>query len=234
MGKKLEEDREQADLLLVMGTSLAVAPISKVMGWLPFQVCLATTIPACLSAHSAASLCVCEPELRSFLAQIPQLLVNRDAVAPPRPTSDGFDVSLIGNADEVVAHLAHAAGIPITDAKSSTKSSTQAVAARGPDAVCARGAVWAPPQSSGAAAAAAAAAVGAFVAKATEQLKADAEDEELVETISCDACETVMGAGDPVWTCRCGFYRPLFCNFRVVLRLMESFLCGLVQRVLRA
>lgn len=32
---KLEEDRERADLLLVIGTSLAVAPISKIMGWLP-------------------------------------------------------------------------------------------------------------------------------------------------------------------------------------------------------
>ena len=164
VGKKLEEDRENADLLLVMGTSLAVAPISKVMGWLPFQ--------------------------------IPQLLINRDAVAPPRSTSDGFDVSLIGNADDVIAHLAHAAGLTIPDPKSAPKTSPKPAAsqtvAREPDAVCARGAVWAPASSSDAAA--------AFVAKATEQLNADAEDEELVETISCDACGEVMGAGDAVWT----------------------------------
>ena len=57
-------DRNQADLLLVIGTSLQVAPVSKVMGWLP--------------------------------PSMPQILINRDVVAPPRSTSDGFDVSLIG------------------------------------------------------------------------------------------------------------------------------------------
>ena len=56
--------RSKADLLLVIGTSLQVAPVSKVMGWLP--------------------------------QSMPQILINRDVVAPPRSTSDGFDVSLIG------------------------------------------------------------------------------------------------------------------------------------------
>jgi NAD-dependent histone deacetylase SIR2 len=60
-------DRSRADLLLVIGTSLQVAPVSKVMGWLP--------------------------------PSMPQILINRDVVAPPRSTSDGFDVSLIGKVE---------------------------------------------------------------------------------------------------------------------------------------
>ena len=38
VGRTLELDRAKADLLLVIGTSLAVAPISKVMGWLPAAI----------------------------------------------------------------------------------------------------------------------------------------------------------------------------------------------------
>jgi NAD-dependent SIR2 family protein deacetylase len=38
VGQMLEKDRDEADLLLVIGTSLAVAPISKVMGWLPHSI----------------------------------------------------------------------------------------------------------------------------------------------------------------------------------------------------
>ena len=50
-----------------------------------------------------------------------------------------------------------------------------------PDAQCMRGAVWAPRGAEGGA---------AFVSAALERLRADAEDEELVETVSC-ACVCV-------------------------------------------
>ena len=40
-----------------------------------------------------------------------QVLINRDVVRPPPSASDGFDVSLIGDADVVVAHLAAAIGL---------------------------------------------------------------------------------------------------------------------------
>ncbi len=164
-------DRNRADLLLVIGTSLQVAPVSKVMGWLP--------------------------------SSMPQILINRDVVAPPRSTSDGFDVSLIGavassfvvaceceafvelvegacvrpailelhhrrvcqpadqlveqrcrtliklscncvgDADLIVAHLAEEAGIPIAFPDLEPASSRH-VKAKPPVAMCMRGAVWAP------------------------------------------------------------------------------------------
>ena len=37
----------------------------------------------------------CQPKLCAPIGR-EQILINRDAVAPPRSTSDGFDVSLIG------------------------------------------------------------------------------------------------------------------------------------------
>ena len=40
-----------------------------------------------------------------------QVLINRDVVRPPPSASDGFDVSLIGDADVVTAHLAAAIGL---------------------------------------------------------------------------------------------------------------------------
>jgi hypothetical protein len=215
------------DLLLVIGTSLAVAPISKVMGWLP---------PA-----------------------TPQVLVNRDVVAPPRAASEGFDVSLIGEADTVVAHLAHAIGlaIPPPDAPpdaspcpdggadaydsvhaasavtredaavgrdtyacaiaaaevalavsdTAAKSADEALwahprrvlRAAGPAAVVGRGAVWAPslPVSIEAA--------NAWVASAAAQLAGDAdagdEEDASAETVSCDGCAVKLAPRDILWAC---------------------------------
>ena len=42
-----------------------------------------------------------------------QVLINRDVVRPPPSASDGFDVSLIGDADVVTAHLAAAIGLSV-------------------------------------------------------------------------------------------------------------------------
>ena len=50
------------------------------------------------------------------------------------------------------------------------------VEAKSPDAECMRGAVWAPQAVDGA---------DRFVSAALEQLTTDAEDEEMVETVSC-------------------------------------------------
>lgn len=184
VGKTLEKDRGTADALLVIGTSLQVAPISKVMGWLPHE--------------------------------IPQILINYEVVAPPRATSDGFDVSLIGEADVIVAHLAAAMGLDIErggtqgDTEGGTPGDTagtatsgggavhpNVVAARGPDAVVERGAVWAPEarrnQADG----------ELFVRRAAELLTKDAADVLMVETVTCDACTDLCG-GD-VWACQACF-----------------------------
>jgi hypothetical protein len=124
----------------------------------------------------------------------------------------------VGDADSVVAHLAKEAGIPIV-----SPAAERQVKARSPDAVCMRGAVWAPPTVDGDTTASCTF-VSVSLAVATtciqssyvlspyavpversssatsywlhfsrgplqtalEQLKRDAEDEELVETVSCD------------------------------------------------
>jgi NAD-dependent SIR2 family protein deacetylase len=193
VGKTLEKDRGTADALLVIGTSLQVAPISKVMGWLPHE--------------------------------IPQILINYEVVAPPRATSDGFDVSLIGEADVIVAHLAAAMGLDIerggppgdmdmeggtpgdkgdsigdiagTATSGSGAVHSNGVAARGPDAVVERGAVWAPEASRNQADG------ELFVRRAAELLTKDAADVLMVETVTCDACTDLCGS--VVWACQACF-----------------------------
>ena len=191
VGKTLEKDRGTADALLVIGTSLQVAPISKVMGWLPHE--------------------------------IPQILINYEVVAPPRATSDGFDVSLIGEADVIVAHLAAAMGLDIerggppgdmeggtpgdkgdsigdiagTATSGSGAVHSNGVAARGPDAVVERGAVWAPEASRNQADG------ELFVRRAAELLTKDAADVLMVETVTCDACTDLCGSD--VWACQACF-----------------------------
>ncbi|KAJ1951210.1 NAD-dependent histone deacetylase sir2 [Linderina pennispora] len=66
-------DREKVDLLLVMGSSLKVAPVSDIMGHLPHTV--------------------------------PQIVINKTPIL-----HFNFDVQLLGDADDIVAYLAHACG----------------------------------------------------------------------------------------------------------------------------
>ena len=176
VGKTLEADREKADLLLVIGTSLQVAPISKVMGWLPHD--------------------------------IPQILINMDVVHPPRATTDGFDVSLIGEADVVVAYLAAAMKIDINDRnedeEKDVEKSKSDVVARGPDVVVSRGAVWAPQASMGTSDG------KKFVDTAAGLLSKDAADLIVHTTVTCDVCSKDCGVD--VFVCQTCFGYDL-CSF---------------------
>ena len=102
-----------------------------------------------------------------------QVLINRDVVRPPPSASDGFDVSLIGDADVVTAHLAAAIGLSVP-AEHGGKAPAPS---REPDAVCRRGAVWAVAGKEG------------DLEQRTEELHAEAEDEETVELVTCDGCQ---------------------------------------------
>ena len=164
VGRMLEKDRARVDLLLVIGTSLQVAPISKVMGWLPHNV--------------------------------PQILINKDVVHPPRATTDGFDVSLIGEADAVTAYLSAAMKV---GGGASAGDGGAAATTRGPDAVVNRGAVWAPDASAGTAAG------RQFVDAAASLLQKDAADEVNLELVTCDGCASVIVGKGEVWTCRACF-----------------------------
>ncbi|KAJ1679447.1 NAD-dependent histone deacetylase sir2 [Spiromyces aspiralis] len=71
--KALAEDRDKVDLLLVMGSSLKVAPVSEIMSHLPHDV--------------------------------PQIIINKTPILHLN-----FDVQLLGDADNIVAYLAHECG----------------------------------------------------------------------------------------------------------------------------
>ncbi len=75
VGRMLQKDRLKADLLIVMGTSLQVAPVSRILSYLP--------------------------------PHVPQVLINRDHVLPLAHLSDGFDLKLLGNCDDIVDYICH-------------------------------------------------------------------------------------------------------------------------------
>ncbi len=75
LNRMLQKDRMKADLLIVMGTSLQVAPVSRILSYLP--------------------------------QNIPQVLINRDHVLPLAHLSDGFDLNLLGNCDDIVDYICH-------------------------------------------------------------------------------------------------------------------------------
>ncbi|CAN0212804.1 unnamed protein product, partial [Discosporangium mesarthrocarpum] len=81
VNRSLEHDRKKADLVLVMGTSLKVAPVSRILQYMPAHV----------------------PQAR-------QVLVNRELVCPPRAVSDGFDLNLLGDCDVVVSYISQCLG----------------------------------------------------------------------------------------------------------------------------
>ncbi|PIA17638.1 SIR2-domain-containing protein, partial [Coemansia reversa NRRL 1564] len=71
--ESLLADREEVDLLLVMGSSLKVAPVSDIMSHLPHAV--------------------------------PQIVINKTPIL-----HFNFDVQLLGDADDIVAYIAHQCG----------------------------------------------------------------------------------------------------------------------------
>ncbi len=73
VGRTLIKDRLKADMLIVMGTSLKVVPVSRILSYLS--------------------------------PSIPQVLINRDVVLPPAHLSDGFDLKLLGNCDDIVEYV---------------------------------------------------------------------------------------------------------------------------------
>ncbi|CAM9909071.1 unnamed protein product [Pylaiella littoralis] len=71
--RAVEADHKKADLLLVLGTSLKVQPVSRILQHIP--------------------------------KHIPQVLVNRELIRPPKKISDGFDLHLLGDCDDVIQYL---------------------------------------------------------------------------------------------------------------------------------
>ncbi|CAM9302161.1 unnamed protein product [Ectocarpus sp. 12 AP-2014] len=71
--RAVEADHKKADLFLVLGTSLKVQPVSRILQFIP--------------------------------PHVPQVLVNRELIRPPRRISDGFDLHLLGDCDDVIQHL---------------------------------------------------------------------------------------------------------------------------------
>ncbi|CAM9234649.1 unnamed protein product [Scytosiphon promiscuus] len=71
--RAVEADNKKADLFLVLGTSLKVQPVSRILQFIP--------------------------------PHVPQVLVNRELIRPPRNISDGFDLHLLGDCDDVIRYL---------------------------------------------------------------------------------------------------------------------------------
>lgn len=153
----LQADRRRADLLLVMGTSLQVAPMSH----------------------------VCKLLARDR----PQVLINKQSVRLRPELSDGFDVELLGNADDVVAALAAELTWPLTGADAGDAGAPSSGASLG-HPQCPRpapgyprvhlfpGAVWAPP---------------------AEVLPATPSGSNAADGVMCDVCrEHIKG---PFFTC---------------------------------
>lgn len=146
-----KEDKDRADLLLVMGTSLKVAPLNGFTAYLPMTV--------------------------------PQLLINREAIRVKRADSNGFDVSLLGDADAVWAHLCKRLewDVPGLPADSDLDGAAPR-AANVPRAFLFRGA-------------------GERATAVLESAVVPAE-EELIDVIVCDVCDVRMEADAPeCWSC---------------------------------
>ena len=134
----LQADRRRADLLLVMGTSLQVAPMSHVCKLLP--------------------------------RDRPQVLINKQSVRLRPELSDGFDVELLGNADDVVAALSAELGWnPAGDATPAVPTSPRP-ADEHPRVHLFPGAVWVPP----------------------DQHPARSAPPVALEGVSCDVCGTAV------------------------------------------
>ena len=83
----------QVDLLIVIGSSLKVRPVSL--------------IPGQFFLDSSQTLIVATPLSTEILpSSVPQILINKE----PLPHVKGFDVRLLGHCDEIVTELCHQLG----------------------------------------------------------------------------------------------------------------------------
>lgn len=82
--RAVEADHKKADLFLVLGTSLQVAPVSRILQFIP--------------------------------PTIPQVLVNRELVRPPKTISNGFDLHLLGDCDIIIQYLCERLGWELPEA----------------------------------------------------------------------------------------------------------------------
>ena len=108
------EDRDQVDLLIIIGTSLKVAPVSDTICKLQKRFEHRTTHPSNASAHLPHS--------------VPQILINKTPIRHINPdvspcdywvltiVTDMSQIVLLGNADEIVMHLCRRLGWDLPDA----------------------------------------------------------------------------------------------------------------------
>lgn len=135
----LEEDRAQCDLLLVIGTSFLVEPVSTIAHLLPKHVPqifinrehvkLRPKESGTLDFSSSSVVVVCESGTLFFFfffCCCCSCLWERPgsvefAFSPPRPApSEGFDVELLGSADVVVKYLLERLGWGVPPSSTST------------------------------------------------------------------------------------------------------------------
>lgn len=97
MRASLKADFPKADLVIVLGTSLKIAPMVST--------------------------------LRCFKAEAMQVLINREAVVLKPEVSEGFDLVLLGDCDDVVAKLCTALGwnLPAPPKAGTTRSRNEDV-----------------------------------------------------------------------------------------------------------
>lgn len=107
--RSLAEDRELVDLLIVIGSSLKVAPVSDIMRKLdPFSFIALTLVDVILCntvTHRPFFLCNNHSFVDQLPNTVPQILINRT----PNHQMD-FDVQLLGNCDTIVAELCRMVG----------------------------------------------------------------------------------------------------------------------------
>lgn len=98
----------QADLLIVMGSSLKVKPVSLIPGMVQWSVSILTSL--------SLSIDLIPPH-------IPQILINRE----PLNYMKGFDVRLLGYSDTVVSEICRRLGPSWMDDVQVTDSSGKAL-----------------------------------------------------------------------------------------------------------
>jgi NAD-dependent SIR2 family protein deacetylase len=110
----LELDKPECDLLLVIGSSLRVRPVSLIPGkTLPFCSILATEF----KCYCSISNFVPTSDFTGMLPPgVPQILINRESLSHCR-----FDVELLGNCDEIMSQLCRNLGPDFSDLAARTE-----------------------------------------------------------------------------------------------------------------
>ncbi|RQM15587.1 hypothetical protein KXD40_004979 [Peronospora effusa] len=98
----ITKDRLQADLLLVMGTSLKVAPVMEIPGYLPSHIPQVVINKTALKKKKLKSRKLSTGEM-SRISRI-----NGDGDA--RDDEEEFDLSLLGDCDDIIRYLCNQAG----------------------------------------------------------------------------------------------------------------------------